>query len=148
MIRYALRCAEGHRFESWFQSAAGYESLRQAGHVACAICGGTEVEKDLMAPSLGSDETPRDRAPGQGARPLSGTPANVAEQAMAELRRRIEEKSEYVGGDFAREARAIHEGEAQERPIWGEAKREDAKKLLEDGVRVAPLPFLPKRNTN
>ena len=68
--------------------------------------------------------------------------------AMAELRRRIEEKSDYVGRNFATEARAIHDGTAPDRPIWGEARIEEARKLLEDGVHVAPLPFRPKRNTN
>lgn len=142
MIRYALKCAEGHRFESWFQSASGYERLREAGHVACVHCGSAEVQKDLMAPSLGSDE------PEPTARPSLSKASGATETALAELRRRIEEKSEYVGRDFATEARAIHQGEAPDRPIWGEAKREEAKKLLEDGVQVAPLPFLPKRNTN
>lgn len=148
MIRYALKCAEGHRFESWFQSAAGYESLRGAGHVACAVCGGTEVEKDLMAPSLGTEGSAPDERRREGDRPLSGAPSGVAEQALVELRKRLEENSDYVGRDFVREARAIHQGEAPDRPIWGEARGEEAKKLLEEGVQVAPLPFLPKRNTN
>ncbi len=80
-------------------------------------------------------------------RPLS-KPASAAEQAIAELRRKIEESSDYVGMNFASEARAIHQGEAPERPIYGEAKMDEARALIEEGVPVAPLPFMPNRKTN
>jgi hypothetical protein len=49
---------------------------------------------------------------------------------------------------FATEARAIHAGNAPERSIWGETKPEEARALIEDGVPVAPLPFVPTRKAN
>ncbi|TNF65067.1 MAG: DUF1178 family protein [Rhodobacteraceae bacterium] len=147
MIQYALTCAEGHSFDSWFQSAEAYDKLAAAGLVACAVCGGTSVTKSLMAPAVrvrrGADAPP-DRASGG---PLS-QPASPAEQALAELKRRIEENSDYVGTDFARVARAIHAGDAPERPIHGEAKVDEARRLIEDGIPVAPLPFRPGRKSN
>ena len=79
--------------------------------------------------------------------PLSA-PSNPAEQAMAALKKQIEDNSEYVGMNFAREARDMHDGLTPERAIHGEANAEEARKLLEDGVPVAPLPFVPKRKTN
>jgi hypothetical protein len=72
----------------------------------------------------------------------------AAEQAIAELKRRIEAESDYVGARFVTEARAMHEGEAPERPIYGEAKPDEAIALIEEGVPVAPLPFIPTRKTN
>ena len=75
-------------------------------------------------------------------------PASPAEAALRELKRKIQEHSEYVGRDFAAEARAIHEGAAPERSIYGEANAEEARQLIEDGVPVAPLPFTPTRKTN
>ncbi|KPP86872.1 MAG: hypothetical protein HLUCCA08_16440 [Rhodobacteraceae bacterium HLUCCA08] len=139
MIHYALTCAEGHEFDSWFQSSQAYEALRAAGHVACAICGSTEVHRAPMAPAVSTS--------GSAPRRLS-TPRGDVEKAMAEIRRQVEENSDYVGLSFADEARAIHDGAAPNRAIWGEAKPDDAKKLLEDGIPVAPLPFLPKRKAN
>ena len=53
MIRYDLRCRQGHDFDSWFSSSSGFETLRAAGHLSCPICGGTEIDKALMAPALG-----------------------------------------------------------------------------------------------
>ena len=143
MISFTLRCADGHQFDSWFQSADAYETLKKSGHVECAVCGSTSVEKAIMAPRVSTARN--SDAPGAGA--LSA-PASPAEQALAELKARIEANSDYVGLEFAREARAIHDGEAPERPIYGEAKADEARKLIEDGVPVAPLPFRPGRKSN
>ena len=107
--------------------------------VACAVCGGSGVEKAIMTPRVSSGDAK--------AGPLSA-PASPAEQALAEIRRKIESESDYVGRDFVREARAIHDGEAPERSIYGEARLDEARKLVEDGVRVAPLPFMPNRKSN
>lgn len=142
MIRYSLTCKDGHQFESWFQSAAAFEKLIGSRLLSCAVCGGADVTKSLMAPSLGAAAD----APARS-RPLS-TPASAAEQALAELKKKIEATSDYVGGDFATEARAIHEGEAPARSIYGEARPVDARKLIEDGIPVAPLPFTPGRKSN
>lgn len=138
MIRYALKCPSDHGFESWFQSSTAYDALHRAGHVTCPVCGSPQVEKALMAPSVRTEEP---------ARPLS-QPVSEMEQKLAELRRQVEENSEYVGLGFAAEARAIHAGDAPERAIYGEAKADEARALIEDGVPVTPLPFLPQRKAN
>jgi hypothetical protein len=145
MIRYTLRCAEGHRFDSWFASGAECDRLGGAGLLSCAVCGSASVEKDLMAPNVGSGGTAREPAPDDaGARPLSA-PASPAEQALRALRARIEAVSENVGQGFATEARRIHEGIAPARPIIGEAKPAEARALIEDGVPIAPLPWTARR---
>ncbi|WP_316015826.1 DUF1178 family protein [Roseobacter sp. HKCCA0434] len=133
MIKYALRCAAGHDFESWFPDGETYERLRAGGHLSCAICGEGKVEKALMAPRVGKADAP-----------LSGQ-KTPAEQALAALRKKVESESDYVGKDFAAEARRIHEGESDKRSIWGEARAQDAKKLVEDGIPVVPLPFGPRK---
>ncbi|MDU8944731.1 DUF1178 family protein [Ovoidimarina sediminis] len=153
MIRYTLRCANDHRFDSWFQSAEGYDALKAAGHVMCPACGTGDVDKALMAPrvrparksaeSAGSAEISSD-----GKKPDLRTPEDDRARALAELRNQIEQNSDYVGLNFTKEARAMHSGEKPLRAIYGEAKTEDAKKLIEDGVPVAPLPFTPKARTN
>jgi len=135
MIRYALTCEQGHQFDSWFQSAEGFDTLRRAGHLACAVCGSSDVSKSVMAPGLST----------KGALTV---PSSKAEEAVGAFRKSIEANSEDVGTNFATEARAMHEGDAPERAIYGEAKLEDAKSLVEDGIPVVPLPFLPKRKTN
>lgn len=142
MIRYSLKCAADHGFESWFQSGAAFDSLHAAGHVTCPVCGSSTVEKSLMAPMV------RPTREDEAAKPSLGAPATELEQALAALRRQVEENSEYVGVNFVTEARRIHAGDAPERAIYGEARADEAKKLIEDGVPVAPLPFLPARKAN
>lgn len=139
MIKFSLRCAQGHDFESWFQSGDAYDALRARGLVTCAVCNSTSVEKNLMAPSIAK------------AADKNGPKSTAADQ-MAEkiqrLRAEIEANSDYVGDRFASEARAMYLGDTPGRPIHGEAKPEEAKALIEDGVPVLPLPFVPSRKTN
>jgi hypothetical protein len=163
MIRYALTCAQHHRFDSWFQSGAAFDRLTGTGQVVCPICGTADVIKSLMSPNVttadsqaakdqlaraslpaGRSETGTPEAPDY---PLSA-PGSDLERAIAQLRREVEANSEYVGLNFAREARAIHDGQSPQRAIYGEARHDEARKLLEDGVPVAPLPFIPARKTN
>jgi hypothetical protein len=146
MIKYALKCPGGHQFESWFRDSAAYETLQSAGQVTCAICGCGGVEKAIMAPSVASKRRPSaPDAEAPTSRPLSA-PASPAEAALAELRRKVEQNSDYVGKDFASEARRIHDGESEARSIYGEASAADAKGLLDDGIPVAPIPWMGRRN--
>lgn len=154
MIRYSLKCSAGHAFDSWFQSAGAYDALAGKGLVACAVCGSPEVSKALMAPRVAGagdagGDAPSD-APG-GARPAPGplsAPAHPAEQMLRALRDHLSRHSTYVGGRFAAEARAMHLGETEARPIHGEARPDEARALIEEGVPIAPLPFLPPDKTN
>ena len=141
MIQYTLICEDGHRFESWFQSASAFETLEKAGHVSCGICGGSSVKKAVMAPRVASSREQTNSAP------LS-TPKSEAETAMAKLRDHVEKNADYVGGRFAQEARSMYLGATPERAIYGEANGAEAKALIEDGVPVAPLPFIPNRKAN
>lgn len=155
VIRYSLKCAGGHAFDAWFGSSDAYEKLRVAGQVTCALCGSADIEKALMAPALGAG-TRKAEARAAGAQPGAvnaaaepgplATPSSPLEAALAELRRRIERDSDYVGEDFAAEARRIHEGDSDRRAIWGEATVLDAKSLAEDGIPVLPVPWMTKRN--
>lgn len=138
MIRYALRCDNGHDFDGWFRDSDGFDSLRVAGQVACTQCGSVAVEKAVMAPRVAKT----------AAAPALTAPRDSREAALEAMRRHVEAHSDYVGMSFAAEARAIHEGHAPERPIYGEAKLEEAKKLVEDGIPVAPLPFRPRQRVN
>lgn len=130
MIVFDLACAAGHVFEAWFGSRDDYESQRARGLVSCPICGDAAVEKAPSAPRIaGTGEAPDPKA---------------MLRALATVQARMLANSEHVGRGFAAEARAIHAGEAKERPIHGQATAAEAKALVADGVPVAPLP-LPVR---
>lgn len=150
MIRFALKCSNEHSFESWFQSGAAFEKVNASGMVSCPDCGDTEISKAVMAPRVQSgmakrapETDPTDAAPSAQSAP----PADIEKQ-IRELKAHIEATSDYVGDKFSDEARAIHDGDAPERPIYGETSLKDAKSLIDDGIPVAPLPFVPARKTN
>jgi len=132
MIRYSLKCDQAHEFEAWFRSSAACDEQRQAGHVGCVVCGSTNVEKALMAPGVKAERGEPDLTKA----------ASPAEAMLVEMRRKIETNSDYVGKEFATEARRIHEGETDKRSIWGEASLDDARALKEEGVPVAPIPWM------
>jgi hypothetical protein len=176
MIRYRLTCAGDHAFEGWFASAAAYDAQRAAAQVTCPACGSAEVQKALMAPAVVPARTAAAPALAATARAQAGSQAGSAapdaasvragraagpapgpgapgapadrEAALAALRREIEANSDYVGMNFAAEARAIHDGTAPPRSVHGEARPDEARKLIEDGIPVAPLPFIPTRRRN
>ena len=153
MIKFTLKCDQDHQFESWFQSSDAFDKLKAAGMVSCVTCGSHGVDKAIMAPTvrasraLAAPAPSQDVTPAGPAGPLSA-PANDREKALATLKKQVEDNSEYVGMNFATQARDIHDGVAPERAIHGEANADEARKLIEDGVPVMPLPFRPSRKTN
>ena len=164
MIQYALKCNQEHKFDSWFQSASAFDKLKAAGMVTCPVCGVSQVDKSIMTPRVGqkgnqkADPAPLNGDPqtshaphftgAKGGRPNLTAPATAAESAIAELRKHVEEHADYVGGNFADEARAIHDGSSPERAIYGEAQPEQARALIDEGIPIAPLPFAPVRKAN
>lgn len=139
MIRFSLICDANHAFDSWFADSAAFAGLQKAGQLNCPQCGSGKVEKALMAPAVVQSRS----------QPSAQHAAQHQEaEALAQLRRQVEENSDYVGSDFATEARKMHQGDAPERSIYGEAKLEEAKELIEEGIPVLPLPFLPGRKLN
>jgi hypothetical protein len=128
MIVFDLACTSGHVFEAWFGSQADYDEQRRRALVSCPICGDAGIDKAPMAPRIATG----------GASVLD---PKAVMQAMMMAQRQMLANSEDVGGRFAEEARAIHAGDAEERQIHGQTTPVEAKKLIEDGVPVAPLPF-------
>jgi hypothetical protein len=139
MIKYALACAEGHAFESWFPDSAAYEKQRKRGFVVCPECGSSRVDKAIMAPAVVAGV----RAAGEtGPEILVDDRRRKAREFLTAMRREIEANTDDVGARFPQVARAIHFGEAPERAIRGRASLDEAKSLIEDGVGVLPLPIL------
>lgn len=147
MISYTLKCENDHSFDSWFQSSSAFDKQHDAGMISCPNCASTSVEKTIMAPRV-SPARKLGKQPEVEKKTTDLAPQTDAEKAIAKLKSEVEAKSEYVGMEFAAKARAIHDGNAPERSIYGEANPQEAKKLIEDGVPVLPLPFMPNRKVN
>jgi hypothetical protein len=155
MIRYSLRCERGHAFESWFQSSSAYESQEKRKLVSCPSCGSVKVERAIMAPQIVSKKGREIAAPAPAG---SAAPAEVAttestpllmaqerelRAKLKELRDHITKNADNVGERFPNEARKMHYGDIEHRPIYGEASPDEARALIDEGVEVSPLPVLP-----
>jgi hypothetical protein len=155
MIRYALVCEAGHEFESWFPGALAYDEQVRRGLVTCPICNSARVTKAIMAPNVARKDRGA-RAETQGetqADAVGPTPQQVAlidekmqalRAMMREMRAKILEQTTDVGAAFPEEARKIHDGETEARPIRGEASWEEAQALADEGIDFLPLPSLPE----
>jgi hypothetical protein len=157
MIRYSLRCDHGHEFESWFQSSSAYEQQEKRKLVNCPACGSAKVERAIMAPQIVSRKGREIAAPEPASAPgpatevtaPASTPLLMAQERelrakLKELRDHIVKNADNVGERFPTEARKMHYGDIEHRPIYGEASPDDARALIEEGVEVSPLPVLPE----
>jgi len=169
MILYDLKCRKDHVFETWFRDSAAYEEQVAAAAISCPTCGSRKIEKALMAPRLGKSGRDRDvrgeareGAQGDGARHKApgGPEGKMATRAvketaetaelmghLRELRKKVEDNCDYVGGEFAEEARKIHYGEEDPRNIYGETSDEQAEELHEEGVTFSRIPWAPRHNS-
>jgi len=139
MIKYALACAKGHTFDSWFPDSAAYEKQRKRGFVACPECGSTRVDKAIMAPAVVGAE----RAAAETGREIAvDDKRRRTREFFIRMRREIEANTDDVGARFPQVARAIHLGEEPERGIRGRASPAEARSLIEDGIGVLPMPML------
>ncbi|MEM7695349.1 MAG: DUF1178 family protein [Pseudomonadota bacterium] len=172
MIHYALRCSNGHTFDGWFRSSADFEAQIERSLVACPHCGDTAVTRALMAPAVRTQKAiapaepaPADPAPSDAAagetppkpvpeKPvappthaaLSGNDRAKFIAAVKALREAVVSHGTDVGKEFPEEARRIHYGEAEPRGIYGQANREEAEALVEEGIGILPIPNLPEEN--
>ncbi|PCH60897.1 MAG: hypothetical protein COC04_06530 [Gammaproteobacteria bacterium] len=142
MIKYNLKCHNSHIFEAWFKNSGAYDVQKERNVISCALCGSNEVEKAIMAPSL-----PKKGNSGAAAtketQEAEAKQVGIAMNALKEIRKTVEENCDYVGNQFAEEARKIHYGETDNRGIYGEATEDERAELSDEGVDVAALPWLP-----
>lgn len=143
MIKYALQCEHEHPFEGWFSASSDFDDQQAKGLIECPYCASKAVRKAIVAPAVAGTKA-------QGSTEPTPEMREMMMQAMGEVRKHVEDNFDYVGDRFAAEARAIHEGKSEDRGIYGEASPKQVKDLMQDGVRVAPLPPKPpdKRELN
>jgi hypothetical protein len=142
MIRFSLICDNGHDFESWFASNESYDFQIEHHLVSCPHCSVVKISKAVMAPAVARGDRKKIPAPKQNVALIGGADAELRKMAR-DLHAKIIDSTVDVGGEFPAEARKIHDGDAPERAIRGQASPEEARDLLEDGVSILPMPILP-----
>ena len=163
-----LCCSAQHRFEGWFDSEADYLSQIEKNLVACPLCGDMQVQRLPSAPhvvtshsraaassheSAQAERAASGRAAGDEVARSPSEPAGqpsahappldpqAMQAAWMQAVRHVINHTDDVGARFAEEARRMHYGEAEERPIRGQATPVEARSLREEGIEVASLPM-------
>lgn len=150
MIHYQLRCGQNHTFDGWFSDSAAFEKQAKLGLVECPECGDTGVERALMTPAVpkkGNRAAPVASTGPGGPTPAKAAAGPIPAQMFAILQRmrtEVEKNCDYVGEQFAEEARKIHRGESDKRGIYGEATPQEAEALADEGVEVSRIPWVPR----
>ncbi len=138
MIKYSLRCSDGHNFEAWFSSSKAYEDQTQDSLVLCPLCDSREIKKNIMSPNIGK----------KGNKSNTNNDVKKIEVMMNKVRKHVEKNYEYVGKQFPEEARAMHYEEKESKDIYGESSIEEAKELIEEGIDIHPIPGINKKTKN
>ena len=138
MIKYSLRCSDGHNFEAWFSSSKAYEDQTQNSLVLCPLCDSREIKKNIMSPNIGK----------KGNKSNTNNDVKKIEVMMNKVRKHVEKNYEYVGKKFPEEARAMHYEEKESKDIYGESSIEEAKELIEEGIDIHPIPGINKKTKN
>lgn len=142
MIVYVLLCENGHRFDAWFRDSGAFESQQRDGALSCPNCASLNIRKAPNAPHVARA---RSATPAEAKAGETASPGEIAE-LLTQLREHIESRCDYVGEQFAEQARRIHYGETEKRDIYGEATTKEASELRAEGIDVAAIPMLVRRN--
>lgn len=159
MILFDIKCSGGHVFEAWFQNNDAFENQIENDLVECPLCGCTKISKSLMAPNISAKETSKnielDTSFEDNSKVMVSAHSNPTNEVssedvkralehmhntMAKFRQQVEKSCEYVGTDFAEEARKIHYGDSEKRGIYGETTIRETEELIEEGIDVLPVP--------
>ena len=151
MIHYDLRCSQDHAFDGWFKDSSAFDKLAKRGLVECPHCGDGKVERALMRPAVAKREnlpapvsapTPKPAEAPSAA--VAGMPVPAQMRAVLQrMRAEVEKNCDYVGPNFAEEARKIHRGESEKRGIYGETSPEQAESLADEGIEFSRIPWVP-----
>jgi hypothetical protein len=143
MIIFDLVCAHGHRFEGWFASGEEFTRQKDAAMVICPVCDDTGVERlpsaQVRVPRGAARDNSELAKPADEERPEQGAIAGVSAELVSKLRE-IVRNTENVGRRFPEEARKIHYSEAPARAIRGQASKDEAQALSDEGIEFASLP--------
>src|SRR6476619_5417915 len=143
MIHYDLRCSQDHAFDGWYKDSTAFDRLAKRGLLECPHCGDGKIERALMRPAVAKRESlpapiPQPQVPAPQAAAVTGGPMPAQMRAMLQkMRAEVEKNCDYVGPQFAEEARKIHRGESDKRGIYGETSPEQAEALSEEGIEFS-----------
>tara|TARA_A100001015_G_scaffold34907_1_gene38638 strand:- start:28 stop:456 length:429 start_codon:yes stop_codon:yes gene_type:complete len=141
MIKYKLLCKDCNiKFDSWFASSSEYEKLKKRNFLSCHSCNSLKVEKTLMAPQLISSKSKSETK-------LDSLKHQKIKKTIKNYQKFIRDNFQYVGDDFAYEARSIHyNSKKKSKGIYGSASKQDIKELKDEGIDAQMIPWIEDKD--
>ena len=139
MIKYNLKCNEGHEFESWFSNSEEFEKLDNKGLLECIYCNSKKIKKSIMSPMISSSKNKKDS-------PEINEAFKNEKNKLLFLRKYIENNFEYVGKDFTKKVREFYYDKKSKKGIYGTASLEEREELAEEGIDLISIPWANKDN--
>ena len=142
MIKYNLFCKSCKKsFDSWFASSKEYEKLKKLKHINCYNCNSLDIDKNLMSPSiLNKKDNKYEKIKNKKFIEIKNT--------IKEYQKFIKNNFQYVGDNFAYEARSIHykNKKKSKNGIYGNATLQDLKELNEEGIKTETIPWINEKD--
>ena len=141
MIKYKLMCKKcDNLFDSWFPSSKEFEKLKILKHINCPKCNSLKIEKSLMSPNILNSNKEKSEI-------VSNEKYVKVKNKIKEYQKFIKNNFEYVGENFAYEARSIHyNNKKKSKGIYGNATVDEVKELNEEGIKTEIIPWVNEKD--
>ncbi len=140
MIKYKLSCKNCKTiFDSWFSSSNEFDKLKKIKLLNCVSCNSNEIEKTLMSPQIINKSKDKIKT-------YEDKKLKIFKNKMLEYQKFIKKNFNYVGDNFAYEARSIHYNKKKSKGIYGKANLDDIKHLKEEGIETQNIPWIEDKD--
>ena len=140
MIKYNLKCENGHEFESWFSNSDEFDKLNKKNLLDCIYCSSKKIKKSIMAPMISNTKNKIDY------NIMMKQEFKDEKYQLIKLRKYIEKNFEYVGKDFSKKVREIFYDKKNKKAIYGTTTPKEKEELAEEGIKLLSIPWVNKDN--
>ena len=140
MIKYNLKCHNGHEFESWFSNSEEFEKLNNKKLLDCIYCSSKKIKKSIMAPMISSKKNDTEQIF------TSNRNIQIEKNKLLKLRNYIEKNFDFVGKDFSKKVREIYYDKDSKKTIYGSTTSKERDELREEGIDLLSIPWVDKDN--
>ena len=140
MIKYNLKCSNGHEFKSWFSDSNEFDKLNKKKLLECIFCSSKKIEKSIMAPMISGGKLKEDNMG------LLNEKLYNQKNELLKIRKYIEENFEFVGNKFSEKVREVYYDKNNKKTIYGTTTLEERDELAEEGIDLLSIPWVSKDN--
>ena len=140
MIKYNLKCSNGHEFISWFSDSLEFDKLNKKKLLECIYCSSNKINKSIMAPMISGGKLKEDNPN------LLNKKLSKKKKELLQIRNYIEKNFEFVGDKFSEKVREVYYDKKTNKSIYGTTTLKEREELEEEGIDLLSIPWVNKDN--